>query len=435
MKFFRFPGKVHRVFHPGSSPVAGLSVRLWYFLSAALLALSLNTTNAQAPAGPHRPTTVPEEYLITPFGYFHPSCVTHLAQGDVILKDELAVRHADGSLDSLHACSYPHYNSRGEVSTETPAQEKPPSIGHSWIEDYSITTSSSYGYVDANWVVPPAPSSNDGQTVYFFPGLEDYSDTISILQPVLGWNADYSDAWGIASWNCCVSGTTYESSPVTVNSGDAIYGTMQSTCSAGTLSCGSWNVVTDDATSNSSTTLSQTSSEGQTFNWAFAGALEVYSVSQCSDYPSNGSILFSGITVYDYNFNQVSNPSWSLDNWYSDLTPQCNYGGGESPTQVMLQYGQPQGQQAAAPYQSNLTLQLNGTPPSSIIYTFVLNDATPGATIHYQVTICNSPYAWSTVAPGTQVSIYNSCPDTEPYGYMYATATGYEQSTELSLDL
>ena len=37
---------------------------------------------AQAPAGPHRPASVPERYVITPNGYFHPSCVLRLANGD-----------------------------------------------------------------------------------------------------------------------------------------------------------------------------------------------------------------------------------------------------------------------------------------------------------------------------------------------------------------
>jgi hypothetical protein len=34
------------------------------------------------PAGPNRPANVPDGYVITPVGYFHPSCVQSLAKGE-----------------------------------------------------------------------------------------------------------------------------------------------------------------------------------------------------------------------------------------------------------------------------------------------------------------------------------------------------------------
>jgi hypothetical protein len=42
-------------------------------------------------AGPKRPATVPADYVITPFGYVDPSCVTHLAKGDVVRQDKNAI--------------------------------------------------------------------------------------------------------------------------------------------------------------------------------------------------------------------------------------------------------------------------------------------------------------------------------------------------------
>jgi uncharacterized repeat protein (TIGR03803 family) len=186
--------------------------------------------------------------------------------------------------------------------------------------------------------VPPAPASNDGQTVFFFPGLEDIDDVVSILQPVLAWNKDFSEAWSIASWNCCPNGIAVESSPVSVNPGDQIQGNIRSTCSVGTLSCPTWNVTTSDVLMDTSTELSNTPSGGQTFNWAFAGVLEVYNLVQCSDYPSNGSVTFSNVDLYDYNFDQIFNPDWSMIYVASGLTPQCSYGGQVAPTQVTLDY-------------------------------------------------------------------------------------------------
>jgi hypothetical protein len=292
---------------------------------------------AQAPAGPNRPANVPAGYVITPFGYFHPSCVRQLAAGETLSEDGRVLQHANGTVEKVPACAYPRYTARGEV---VGAGEKAGSqfITHSWIESAGVTTTTSYGEITATWTVPPAPTSYDGQTVYFFPGLEDANDIVSIIQPVLGWNADFARAWGIASWNCCVNGTTWESTPAPVSTGDSILGTVESTCSAGTLACPTWDITTTDQTSGESTELSNSPSEGQTFNWAFAGALEVYSIGECSDYPPNGSLTFE-VGLYDYNFVQVSDPNWSITDWAEGLTPQCSYGGQVAPAQVTLDYG------------------------------------------------------------------------------------------------
>ena len=178
------------------------------------------------------------------------------------------------------------------------------------------------------------------------------NDAVRILQPVLGWNADFASSWGIASWNYGPDGNYWKSTPVPVNPGDTISGSIQSTCSAGTLTCPSWNVVTNDETTVQSTSLLSTSSEGQTFNWAFAGVLEVYDVVQCSDYPANGQISFSNLSLLDYNFNPISNPGWGFDDQYSGITPQCNYGGEQNTGRVTLIYGPPQ---APITYTNNTT--------------------------------------------------------------------------------
>jgi len=287
---------------------------------------------AQAPAGPNRPAGVPDGYVITPFGYFHPSCVRQLTEGETLLADGI-IQHADGTLENVLACDYPRYTASGEIVTTG----EPPTI-NGWIESANTTTTTSYGALTATWIVPPAPTSNHGQTLYFFPGLEDIDDVVSIIQPVLGWNADFGGAWSIASWNCCPSGITVESSPVRVNPGHEIRGTIRDACSAGTLSCSKWEVTSEDVSTGHSTTLSNTPSEGQTFNWAFAGVLEVYNVVQCSDYPSNGSLTFSDIALYDYNFDRISNPGWSQPSWSSGLTPQCGYGGSVAAKRVTLDY-------------------------------------------------------------------------------------------------
>jgi len=306
-------------------------------IAFTMLVAGLTAAQALTPAGAKRPAAVPENYVITPFGYFEPSCVTHLAKGDDVRRDEKAILHANGSSDKIQACAFAHYKADGEKVAGDEHAVNPPSIGHAWVEYSGTTTTSSFGYMYAYWNVPPAPSTNDGQTVYLFPGMEDYSDVVTIIQPVLGWNSDYASAWGIASWNCCVSGTVFEAPPEPVNSGDLILGYMFDTCSAGTKSCGSWDIVTWDLTSGNFSELLDTSSFGQTFNWAFGGALEVYNIAQCGDYPSNGAINFYDLGLFNDKFVQIAKPKWSVTNLSSGLSPQCSYGG-TLPEEVILTY-------------------------------------------------------------------------------------------------
>jgi hypothetical protein len=275
--------------------------------------------------------------VVTPSGYFHPSCVKQLAEGDTLDTKTSVIRHADGRLEDIPACEYPHYTARGEVIDESAGEFDPPAIAHSWIEGASVVSSTSYGELNATWIVPPAPDSSDGQTVYFFPGFEqDPSPSVfSILQPVLGW---WSGNWSIASWNCCIKGTTYSSTQIVVKPGDTIHGAMKNTCASGTLSCSTWNITTTDKTSGKSTTLSNSASDGQTFNWALAAVLEVYDIAQCSDYPSNGGLKITDIQLYDDNFSLVSSPAWTSDNFDRSAIPQCNYNVAIDPTQVELEY-------------------------------------------------------------------------------------------------
>jgi hypothetical protein len=304
---------------------------------AAVLVVSFMTAAQALPlAGPKRPATVPADYVITPFGYFDPSCVTHLAKGDVVRQDKKAIEHANGTYDNIHVCAYAHYTADGEKVTGDEWAVQPPTIGHAWVESAATTTTSAYGAIYAEWNVPPAPSTNDGQTVFLFNGLEDYHNVVSIIQPVLGWNSDYPSAWGIASWNCCVSGSVQEAPPAPVSSGDLIIGYIVDTCKAGTKTCSSWDIFTLDVTSGAKSELLSTSNFGQTFNWAFGGVLEVYNIVQCGDYPSNGGIDFHEQALYNAKFVRIAKPAWKIS-ISSGLTPQCSYGG-LLPQEVILTY-------------------------------------------------------------------------------------------------
>jgi hypothetical protein len=304
-------------------------------------------------AGAHRPGNVPENYVVTPFGYFHPSCVFTLRQGESQLADG-RIMHKDGSVDAAApSCDYARFDRKGNVvearETQTAAQSAaktsgttpPPYISHDYIgtvytlDDVYIQNSWSYTSLSSVWQIPPAPKTDDGQTIYLFPGFETLSQNIeSILQPVLGWNAGQ---WFLSSWNCCMKNTTVVSNLIPANAGDRIYGSITSNCTTGFKICPTWNVVTADLDSGLATVLGNTPAAGQAFNWAMIANLEVYSIYTCDNYPQGGQLTFEDIRLYDLNGNLISRPPYYYQGDPTDQ-PQCNYGWNSKYGNVTLTY-------------------------------------------------------------------------------------------------
>jgi len=317
-------------------------MRLFSSLSLSLLlGVSSTTLRAQeqtAPplplAGPNRPSGVPANYVITPFGYFHPSCVLQLKKGESFQEGGV-LRHADGSTEQVAPCQYPHYQPSGELAVagsrdarkaavEEETGTTPPPAVNGWIENSNATIATAFGKVVSTWKVPPLPLAPDSQFVSFYPGLEPSSGQILyILQPVLfTYNAE---PWAFASWNCCPSNTTVVSPWLGVNPGDTLVGTMVMTCAAGTEMCPTWNVISEDQTTNQSTELSGTPSEGEILGWGFGGVLEADGILQCADYPPNASLTLT-TSMYDSNLNLVSSLDWNdVVNTGGAALP-CNYG-------------------------------------------------------------------------------------------------------------
>jgi len=314
-------------------------------ITALAVVSFITAAQAQRVAGERRPASVPAGFVITPFGYFHASCVNHLAKGDVLHSDLKTIEHVNGNSDKIPQCAYPHYRADGVAVTDERTGGDPPYFYHSWVEWSTVTTTAAYWANDATWNVPFNPTDYDGQTLYFFDGMQDTNDVVTIIQPVLGWNADYSDAWGIASWNCCVSGAANEAAPAHVNVGDTILGETWNNCKAGTKTCDSWNILTYDVSNGNYSEFLGTSNYGQTFNWAFGGVMEVYNIYQCGDYPSGpfsfyggstGSIDFYEQALYNDKQVRIKTPAYKIGTT-SGLSPTCNEGG-LTPTETILTY-------------------------------------------------------------------------------------------------
>ena len=288
-----------------------------------------------------RPAGVPQEYVITPFGYFHPSCVLGVAEGETILADG-RIQHASGAIErNAPVCRYAHYTATGARlgadMRDTSGAVAPVISG--WLEYVSATTSSSYAEISATWMVPAPPGTYHGQTVFFFPGFEDVNNVLSIVQPVLQFGrsaAGGGNYWALSSWNCCLSGISWHSGLVRTSPGNSILGTITPSCKK-SGNCTTWTVLTKDATTGKKSTLRKTPADGQVWNWGFGAVLEVYGVSQCSDFPADNSLTFT-VRMYDQNRNLIPDPGWIGTPAGSGISPQCNYGLNVTPTQETLQY-------------------------------------------------------------------------------------------------
>ena len=86
------------------------------------------------------------------------------------------------------------------------------------------------------------------------------------------------------------------------------------------------------------TLLGQTSSNGQTFDWAFAGVAEVYGVSACDQYPSNSFIDFTDVFLYGVDKRQIPGVSWQASGLMQSNAPACTYSVNVAPYSASLTF-------------------------------------------------------------------------------------------------
>lgn len=133
-----------RPFETSLARLVALLVLLICGLGSNMRASASDSANA-LPQRTSRPPQVPEDYVISPFGYFHPSCVRNVPDGAIVM-DDGRIQQADGSVDvSVPVCFYPHYSPDGTlVSPNNVGGANAPPVGCSppsscWVEDISAT--------------------------------------------------------------------------------------------------------------------------------------------------------------------------------------------------------------------------------------------------------------------------------------------------------
>lgn len=192
-----------------------------------------------------------------------------------------------------------------------PAPAKVPAFGSGWITYASWTnnTGTPVSLFSTRWVVPPAPSTQSGQLIFLFNGIQN---STMIYQPVLQWGvsaAGGGNYWSVASWYVDgQGGPAFHSSLVRVNPGDVLIGVM---------------------------TLTSQSAQGFSYNCQFQGiantgfpvqniqeltwcieTLECYGITKCSDYPATSKTEMYAIDMQTGSTHPVM--VWSPSNSVTD---------------------------------------------------------------------------------------------------------------------
>lgn len=245
-----------------------------------------------------------EDLVITPGGLRPRSAVHDLRQGQHVSLKDGRIRIIDtatgtvvldlGEAETVDATEELRLRDH-DPTLSTPALKD---VG--WIQNSQWRNASSNPvvYFSTKWVIPPAPTSNDGQEIYLFNGMQPDGGA-HILQPVLQWGADSAAGggayWAITNWYADGQGGTSIKKPaVQVNVGDVLQGVITCTGSSTDSKGNTTYNYTSSFVGHSS--LDCTVTDAPQLTWAYE-TLEAYGtqivgtnnfnpLTQASDYPN-----------------------------------------------------------------------------------------------------------------------------------------------------
>lgn len=199
-----------------------------------------------------------------------------------------------------------------------------------WTNDNGVPIS----YFGTSWIVPPAPSNEDNQTIFLFNGIQQNPSGPFILQPVLQWGPSFAGGgnyWCIANWYVDgQGGVALFSDLVQVNTGDIVTGTMTLTGQSGT----SFNYL---SSFDGYPTTNLTVNNIEELKWANI-TLECYNINNCDDYPNAQFTEFDNIEIKIGDSEAIFN--WQADDRVTDCGQLCQIINNASPGGVVrLLYG------------------------------------------------------------------------------------------------
>lgn len=112
-----------------------------------------------------RPANIPLDYLATPSGWFHPSCVIQLGEDEKLDLRGNVVGRKDGMPKRLVSrCMHPRFDPKGREVTSN--DSNPPPAVNGWIVGGGAF-GGTMDFISANWTVPSNPRNVAGQTPCF----------------------------------------------------------------------------------------------------------------------------------------------------------------------------------------------------------------------------------------------------------------------------
>jgi len=161
-----------------------------------------------------------------------------------------------------------------------------------WAQLTATPLGAAVSALNSTWTVPSAPQADEGQTLFFWNGVEP-GDASAVLQPVLQWGASAAgggDTWAYASWYVSAAHGSHFSPLVQVAPGEAVLGTSASSAA------GVWS-ISASAPGRAPSVLNFAPAPGAPWATAYV-VLEAYGVaSDCSLYPAEGAVNFTGVAL------------------------------------------------------------------------------------------------------------------------------------------
>ncbi len=264
-----------------------------------------------------------DDLVLTPGGYRPRSMVYQIPSDNVVsvVDGKLVQLDGDGgmvaSLGDLPSRDTGNSAFPGGVNANPTAfAQLAAPMGSGWIAFAGWTNNSGtpISCLSTTWTVPPAPTTSNGQTVFFFNGIQNAS---MIYQPVLQWGVSAAGGgayWSIACWYAAAPpALSLYSSLVTVNPGDVLTGVMTLT---GSSAAGfSYSSI---FTGYPTTSLNITNQPELT--WANE-TLEAYAITTCSDYPAQRMVSMSNIILQTG--TTAPGLSWTATNQVTDCGQSC----------------------------------------------------------------------------------------------------------------
>ncbi len=246
----------------------------------------------------------PTDLVITPGGPRPRSCVHLVEEGFALVNAQGELHMVDREQKIRARFDMREMRPRAGLAVS-------PALGSGWItySGWVNTTGTPISSFATTWTVPRAPSTNHGQTIFLFNGIEP-SDYSHILQPVLQWGSSAAGGgayWSVASWYVG-GGNAFHTNLVAVNEGDVLVGVMTVVGESGH----SFNYVSSfQGIANTSLPINN----NPELTWA-SETLESYNVTTCSDYPATDTTPMTQVNIRTG--STTPSLAWSVYNSVTD---------------------------------------------------------------------------------------------------------------------